>query len=94
LRPSFFQYSGFVLNQTNHLDNAGRSILTILRDADVSFLKLSPVRDRLAVQFRAECFSVSNTPQLQSTREHRHSGEFGGPDHAAAARRLRLIASG
>jgi hypothetical protein len=88
----FFNTAAFALNQTNHFGNAGRNILTgpVLRDAVISFLRLFPIRDRLAVQFRAECFNVTNTPNfgqpgnsvtaanfgvIQTTRSQR--GDFG-----------------
>jgi hypothetical protein len=88
----WFNPAAFVLNPTNTFGNAGRNILTgpPLRDADISLLKLFPVREHVAVQFRAECFNVSNTPNfgqpgnsvtaanfgvIQTTRSQR--GDFG-----------------
>jgi hypothetical protein len=75
----FFNTAAFVLNQTNHFGNAGRNTLTgpVLRDADISFLKLFPVRDRLAVQFRAECFNVANTPNFGQPGNSVTAANFG-----------------
>ena len=67
------------LNQTNQFGNAGRNILTgpPLRDADVSFLKLFPVREHLAVQFRAECFNLTNTPNFGQPGNSVTAANFG-----------------
>ncbi|MDQ1470715.1 MAG: hypothetical protein QOJ99_2195 [Bryobacterales bacterium] len=75
----FFNTAAFVLNQTNHFGNAGRNILTgpVLRDADISFLKLFPVRDRLAVQFRAKYFNVANTPNFGEPGNSVTAANFG-----------------
>jgi hypothetical protein len=88
----FFNTAAFTLNPTNTFGNAGRNILTgpSLRDADFSLLKLFPIRERMAVQFRAEVFNLTNTPNfgqpgnsvtaanfgvIQTTRSQR--GDFG-----------------
>lgn len=89
---NWFNTAAFALNPPDTFGNAGRNILTgpPFRDVDVSLLKNFVVRERATVQFRAECFNISNTPNfgqpgnsvtaanfgvIQATRSQR--GDFG-----------------
>ncbi len=88
----WFNTAAFALNPLGTFGNAGRNILTgpPVRNVDFSLLKNFNIRERASIQFRAECFNISNTPNfgqpgnsvtaanfgvIQSTRSQR--GDFG-----------------
>lgn len=88
----WFNTAAFALNPLNTFGNAGRNILTApsLRDVDLTLLRNVPVREKVNIQFRAEGFNLTNTPNfgqpgnsvtassfgvIQSTRSQR--GDYG-----------------
>ncbi len=88
----WFNVAAFSLNPTGTFGNAGRNILTgpSFKDADFSLLKNFKVKERATVQFKAEVFNLTNTPNfgqpgnsvtassfgvIQTTRSQR--GDFG-----------------
>jgi hypothetical protein len=62
----WFNTAAFVLNPLGTFGTVGRNVLTgpPFRDVDVSLLKNFPVRERVALQFRASCYNISNTPNF------------------------------
>jgi Carboxypeptidase regulatory-like domain len=71
--------AAFVLNPLNTFGTAGRNILTgpSLKDVDISLLKAFPVREHVAVQFRATCYNISNTPNFGQPGNSVGSANFG-----------------
>ena len=62
----WFNTAAFVLNPLDTFGNVGRNILTgpPFRDADISLLKVFPIHEHMALQFRASCYNISNTPNF------------------------------
>ncbi len=62
----FFDVTAFQAQPLGTIGNAQRNSLQgpHFRDADVSIFKDFPVTQRLAIQFRAESFNISNTPNF------------------------------
>jgi hypothetical protein len=60
----WFNTSAFALQTPGTLGNSGRNTVTGPRDRrwDLSVFKLFTLTDRFRLQFRAECFNVTNTP--------------------------------
>lgn len=62
----FLNPAAFARQVLGTAGNAGRNIIhgPHQRRADLSLFKTFPIRDALAMQFRAECFNISNTPNF------------------------------
>ncbi len=62
----WFNTAAFVLNPLGTFGNVGRNILTgpRFRDVDMSLLKNFPIHEQMALQFRASCYNISNTPNF------------------------------
>jgi hypothetical protein len=99
----WFNTKAFVLNPLNTFGNAGRNILTGpgLKSIDFSTIKNFKIRERVGIQFRAEAFNLTNTPNfgqpgntvgasnfgvIQNTRSSR--GDFGSSRQIEFALRL------
>jgi hypothetical protein len=75
----WFNTAAFTLNPTGTFGNAGRNILTgpPLHDVDISLLKAFPLHERAAVQFRATCYNISNTPNFGQPGNTLGAANFG-----------------
>jgi hypothetical protein len=62
----WFNVADFVVQPANTFGNSGRNILNGpgFINLDIGLNKQVPLSERIHVQFRAEAFNVSNTPQL------------------------------
>jgi hypothetical protein len=75
----WFNTAAFSLNPIDTFGNAGRNILTgpPFRDVDLSLMKNFLIRERATIQFRAECFNISNTPNFGQPGNSVTAGNFG-----------------
>ena len=64
----WFDASAFVAPGQYTFGNSGRNILygPGTKQVDVSMLKTLPIREQSRVEFRAEAFNVTNTPQFNN----------------------------
>ena len=62
---SYFDKSKFSAPAPNTFGNLGRNVLTSphLFDIDASIFRRFPLRERFNLEFRAEAFNLTNTPQ-------------------------------
>src|SRR6185369_5252450 len=59
--------------------NAGRNIITGpgFSNVDLSLVKLTPIKENVNVQFRAEAFNILNHPNFSQPNRTTTSGDFG-----------------
>lgn len=75
----WFNTAAFVLNQVGQFGNAGRNILKGpgFQDVDLSLAKVTKIRERFELQFRAEAFNLLNHPNLAQPQNAINAGTVG-----------------
>ncbi|MDE0624773.1 MAG: carboxypeptidase regulatory-like domain-containing protein [Bryobacterales bacterium] len=71
--------SAFAVPQTGTFGNAGRNTLRAdgINNIDFSFFKIFSINERLRVEYRAEFFNGTNTPQYAAPSSNISRGNFG-----------------
>jgi hypothetical protein len=71
--------AAFVLAPTGTFGNAGRNILIApgFEDVDFAVSKLTPVRERFSLQFRAEAFNLFNHPNFAQPSNNFAAANYG-----------------
>jgi hypothetical protein len=82
----------FALAPAGTFGNAGRNNLIAppLKNLDVAVSRVFPIRDLLAIQFRAEAFNSFNHPNFDAPVQTFDSPSFGSIQQAEAARQLQF----
>ncbi len=82
----------FALAPAGTFGNGGRNNLIAppFKNLDVAVSRLFPVRERLAIQFRAEAFNAFNHPNLDAPVQTFDTSSFGSIQQAEAARQLQF----
>jgi hypothetical protein len=75
----WFTTTAFALPALGTFGNAGRSLVRApgINDWDVSFIKKTQLRERVALQFRAEFFNLFNHSQFSGVGTGLGSATFG-----------------
>jgi hypothetical protein len=71
--------AAFVLAPTGTFGNAGRNILTApgFEDIDFAISKLTSVKERFSLQFRAEAFNLFNHPNFAQPSNNIAAANYG-----------------